>query len=106
MKNLLNRAVDFANTHLSNNVHNYGAAGFLAMTILIGVSLLTRYLITGHEPGSGMIDLFLYSGGLYCTVQGVNGGLHVTKALKGKTGLNTVQASPDAPAAPEAADRG
>jgi hypothetical protein len=97
MNQLFGRAVDFANKHLSNNVHNYGAAGFLALTLLIGLSLLIRYLFAGQEPGSGSLDLFLYSGGLYCTVQGVNGGLHVTKAIKGKSGLNTPEV-----AAPEA----
>ncbi len=102
MNGLISRAMTFANQHLSNNVHNYGAAGFLALTILIGLSLLVRYLLTGQEPGSGSLDLFLYSGGLYCTVQGVNGGLHVAKAMKGKTGLNTPGEDP-APAPAEGA---
>lgn len=90
---LLKNLIEYWNKATSNNLHNYIASIFLALSMLVSLSILIMSIVawvrgTTQPPKEifTLLEMELYFLGL---VAGLNGGFHTVKAIKGAKGANT-----------------
>jgi len=96
---LIKRFIEYWNKATSNNLHNYIVVSFLSLSILSVLTALGMTIVSwwrGLPPPPkeifSLLEMELYALGAYASV---NATAHVTKALGGKSGLNTAPPEPE-----------